>query len=228
MEVLQAPFKVQLEDVFKKMRINKSNERFATVISELLEKSRPIARPKAVYDIAYVDNKNGDTLEIARVKFTGRVLRMNLDKVGRVFPYVVTCGKEMDAMPVPADDLMQSFCFDAIKELAVQQARVHFQEYLVKTYALGQMSRMVPGAGAAEDWPITQQKQLFSLFGDVERLIGVKLTDTCLMIPIKSVSGIFFPTEISFESCQLCPREHCIGRRAAYDPELAKKYRQTA
>ena len=51
------------------------------------------------------------------------------------------------------------------------------------------------------------------------------LTDTFLMVPIKSVSGIFFPTEVSFESCQLCPRENCIGRRAPYDPALVKKYR---
>jgi hypothetical protein len=118
-----------------------------------------------------------------------------------------------------------SFCYDAIKELAVQQARAYMQEYLTKRFALGQMSRMAPGAGAAEDWPITQQKQLFSIFGDVEKHIGVRLTDTCLMVPIKSVSGILFPTEVSFEACQLCPREQCIGRRAPYDAALAKQYR---
>ncbi len=86
---------------------------------------------------------------------------------------------------------------------------------------------MAPGAGAGDDWPITQQKELFSLFGGrekVEELIGVRLTDSFLMVPIKSVSGIFFPTEIRFESCQICPREQCIGRRAAYDPEVVKKY----
>jgi hypothetical protein len=47
-----------------------------------------------------------------------------------------------------------------------------------------------------------------------------------LMIPVKSVSGIFFPTEIKFESCQLCPVARCTGRRAHYDPDLEKKYRE--
>ena len=83
---------------------------------------------------------------------------------------------------------------------------------------------MAPGSGAADVWPITQQKELFSIFGSVENLIGVRLTDTCLMIPIKSVSGIFFQTETTFETCQLCSRETCIGRRAPYDPDLVKKY----
>ncbi len=87
------------------------------------------------------------------------------------------------------------------------------------------MSRMAPGSGAADVWPITQQKELFSIFGNVEDLIGVKLTDKYLMIPIKSVSGIFFPTKCKFESCQLCPRERCVGRKAPYDPDLVKKYR---
>ena len=87
------------------------------------------------------------------------------------------------------------------------------------------MSRMAPGSGAADVWPIAQQKELFSIFGNVEDLIGVKLTDRYLMIPIKSVSGILFETETTFVTCQLCPREACIRRRAPYDPQLVEKYR---
>ena len=53
-----------------------------------------------------------------------------------------------------------------------------------------------------------------------ENAIGVCLTDSMLMVPNKSVSGIRFPTEAAFESCQLCPRQGCPGRRAVYDPDL--------
>ncbi len=78
--------------------------------------------------------------------------------------------------------------------------------------------------GSLEDWPITQQKQLFSIFGNVEDLIGVKLTDSFLMIPRKSVSGIYFPTEVMFYSCQLCQRKNCEERQAPYDKSLEDKY----
>jgi hypothetical protein len=74
--------------------------------------------------------------------------------------------------------------------------------------------------GSLQNWPITQQNELFSIFRNVEALIGVRLTQSCLMIPLKSVSGIYFPTQIKFESCQLCPREKCEGRRALYNLEL--------
>ena len=76
---------------------------------------------------------------------------------------------------------------------------------------------MDPGSGDADVWPIEQQKELFSVFGDVETLIGVRLTDSMLMIPTMSVSGIVFPTETEFASCQVCHRGGCPRRTAPFD-----------
>ena len=228
MEVLNGiPIELDLEAVIKRMRLRKRSDNILGNIREMLDIARPIAKPKAVFDVAYIENKNGDSMEIGGVEFKSRVLRINLDKVERVFPYVVTCGRELDEIDIPSTDFIKGYFLDQIKETAVVLARQYVEGYLKKRYALGQLSRMAPGAGAGDDWPITQQKELFSLFGGrekVEELIGVRLTDSFLMVPIKSVSGIFFPTEIRFESCQICPREQCIGRRAAYDPEVVKKY----
>jgi hypothetical protein len=81
---------------------------------------------------------------------------------------------------------------------------------------------MNPGSGDARLWPIGQQRPLFELLGDVEAAIGVRLTPSFLMVPNKSVSGILFPTEVRFESCQLCTRENCPRRRAPYSGELAE------
>lgn len=229
MEVLNdIPINLDTEAVLRRIRLRNKNESVIRHLEELVELARPIARPKAIYEVSYVENKNEDTLDIGGVRFTSRVLRVNLDKVERVFPYVITCGRELDEITFPSDEFIKSFYMDQIKETVLFLARKYVEDYLKENYALGQMSRMAPGAGSAEDWPIAQQEGLFSIFGGrekVEELIGVRLTDKCMMIPIKSVSGIFFPTEIRFEACQLCPREGCIGRRAPYDPELVKKYR---
>ena len=90
--------------------------------------------------------------------------------------------------------------------------------HLSTCYDLGRTATMAPGSLA--DWPIREQRPLFRILGDPLTAVGVELTDSFLMIPNKSVSGIRFPTEERFESCQLCPREGCPGRRAAYDPDL--------
>jgi len=229
MEILNnIPVELDLEAVLKRLRLRNRNESILKSVAEVLEMARPVARPKAVYEVCYVENKKEDSLDIGGINFTSRVLRANLDKVERVFPYVITCGRELEAIDIPASDFVKGYYMDQIKETALHLARAYVEEHLKKTFALGQVSRMAPGAGAADDWPIVQQEGLFALFGGrekVEELIGVRLTDSFLMVPIKSVSGIFFPTEVKFESCQICPREQCFGRRAPYNKEMADRYR---
>lgn len=83
---------------------------------------------------------------------------------------------------------------------------------------------MAPGSLA--DWPPTQQRELFSLLGDLEKAIGVHLTDSCLMVPNKFAAGVRFAVEESFESCELCGVGDCPRRRAPHDSELyERKYR---
>ncbi len=228
MEVLHdIPVNLELEALLKKLRMRNKSEGIKKSVREVIEIACPVARPKAVYEVSYVENKNGDSLEIGGVRFTSRVLRVNLDKVERVFPYVVTCGREVDEIELPPHDFIKSYYLDQTREAILALAREYLEDYLKKKYALGKISRMSPGAGSLNDWPLDQQKELFSIFGNVEELIGVRLTDKCLMLPVKSVSGVYFPTEVTFTSCQLCPRERCIGRKAAYAPEMVEKYRGT-
>jgi len=225
MEVLgNIPIDLEPGKVLRRLRLRERNEHIEETVRELLEIARPMARPKAVYAVCYVANRDEDSLDIGGASFTSRLLRVNLDRIGRVFPYVATCGRELDEIAVPSADFMKSYCLDVIKEMALRSAISYLENHLKTNYAVGQLSQMNPGS--LESWPITQQRALFPVLGDVEALIGVELTESCLMIPVKSVSGIFFPTEVRFESCRLCPREVCGGRRAPYDPELAGKYRK--
>ena len=227
MEVFNSiPVDLEPNKVLKFIRMRDSNQQVKRMVQELVEVTRSIAKPKVVYKVSYVDDKDDDTVTIDGVRFTSRVLRINLDHVERVFPYIATCGTELEEIVVPSSDVMKSFCFEEIKIMVLRSALNYLSNRLTEHYALGKMSRMSPGSGSLESWPVAQQKELFSLFGDVEELIGVRLTKSCVMVPLKSVSGIYFPTEITFESCQLCPREKCIGRITPYDPELAKKYRE--
>jgi len=40
------------------------------------------------------------------------------------------------------------------------------------------------------------------------------------MVPEMSVSGILFPTETGYASCQVCHREDCRLRKAPFDEEI--------
>ena len=224
MQVLDTiPLELDLAGVMKALGGAEGMENSAR---QMLELAAAVARPKAVYAERYVDGKDGDSVHIQGVTFTSSILSANLDQVDRVFPFVATCGAEVDELEAPSDDLLSSYCLDTVKLLILRSARTYLDRHLKTAYALGGVSTMSPGR--LENWPIAQQQPLFSLIGDVEGAIGVRLTESHLMIPLKSSSGLYFPTEITFESCRLCPRERCESRRADYDPALVEKYSQQA
>lgn len=193
-------------------------------LQDLAERAAAVARPKALYKICYVEKRGYDSVAIDGVTFASRVLRVNLDKVERAFPYVATCDTEVDEVVAGVDDFMVRFWLDTVKEMALTASRTYLTSHLKRRYALRQTSMMNPGWGARDLWPIEQQRALFLILDPVEDLVGVRLTDSFLMIPNKSVSGILFPTEFGFEACPLCPRDVCPSRRAPYDESLARSY----
>lgn len=189
-------------------------------LAELIEQARRMARPKAMYAEAFIDAKGAETVTVDGITFTSRMLRANLGPVERVFPFIATCGHEMDTADLPAGDFLVEFWWDAIKAVLLGCAIRHLSEHLKQRFALGKTASMSPGSGDVDVWPIEQQRELFSLLGDVKGQIGVELTESFLMKPNKTVSGICFATEVDFRTCQVCRRQGCPGRSAAFDPAL--------
>lgn len=194
------------------------------LVRNLVETAHTIARPKAVYKVLYIEGVDADEVCIDGVVFTSRVLSANLGKVGRVFAYIATCGREFDEVEIESDDLLTRYWLDTIKGMALQAAIEYLFSHLKDKYLLETISTMSPGEADRDVWPIEQQKLLFGLFGNTEELVGVTLTESMLMIPNKSVSGICFPSEISFKSCQVCRRKNCHARRAPFDKGLMESY----
>jgi hypothetical protein len=177
---------------------------------------------KAVYKVSYIDSKAEDSVVIDGVPFRSKVLRKHFDKVERVFPYVVTIGEGLDDMEKASGDPLEKYYLDLIGNAAVVNAREQIKKRLSTRFALQCLSYL--GPGQLKDWPLEEQSPLFSLLGDVESAVGVTLSESLLMIPRKSLSGIYFPTEIPFMACQLCPKENCPSRKARYDEKLAREY----
>ena len=211
------PFAIDVPHFVRKMRIEDRPEDMEH-FKELARQAQAIARPRAVYKRAYVDAKTENTVVVDGVTLTSRVLRVNLAEAHRVFPFMATCGAELDTWSNTIDDLLGQYWADAIKEAALRAAMSAVSEHIKQHHLPSRSAVMSPGS--LEDWPIQQQTELFAILGNTCEKVGVELTDSFLMVPIKSISGLRFPTEVNFESCQLCPRDLCPGRRAPYDPAL--------
>lgn len=218
------PLQFEFEQICRSLRIKEGSGHLGK-LKYLVAQAQDIGKPKGFYRAAFIESRTEDQVVIDGIVLTSRVLRVNLDRVHRVFPYVTTCGVELEEWSRSFDDMLQKYWADVIKEMALRTAIKYLHDHLIEHYHLVRMSRMNPGS--LPDWPLPEQRPLFDLLGQGPGSIGIHLADSFLMTPLKSVSGIWFPTEESFESCRLCPRENCPGRRAPYDQNLYdRKYRK--
>jgi hypothetical protein len=213
------PFKLDTPALLQRVHIHPGSED-AHEFEQLLDLAREAGKPKALYNEVYVELRGEDSVLLNGICFTSPMLRNNLTNIDRVFPYVATCGREMDRVTLTDGNILAVFWWDAIKESLLMTASQYLLEFLEHRYQLKKTASMNPGSGDVNVWPIEQQRELFALLGDVRAQIGVELTDSFLMIPNKTVSGILFPTERDFRTCQVCHRKNCQNRRAPFDQAL--------
>jgi hypothetical protein len=216
------PWKVNRSKLLDRLRIAPDSD-YAEHALEMAREAEVIGRPKAIYRLAFIEERGEDYITAEGVTFQSRVMSVNLAETNRLFAQVATCGRELHVWAESLEDMLYGYWADAIKEMALREAGRALNATLTEQYALGKTARMSPGS--LGDWPIREQKPLFQLLGDVEEAIGVYLTPSYLMIPNKSTSGIRFETTRDYVNCQLCPRQDCPGRRAPYEPDLyAQRY----
>ncbi len=214
------PIELSLEETLARLNIDErraeklqANMIFKTALS--------LIHPRAIYGQSSVTSRSKEKVSIGGVDFTSRILTRNLDGTDRVFPYIITIGEALEAEARASKKIAGQLLLDELGNSALDASVSYLQSHISQKQRLKTISHMSPGQ---LDWSISQQKQLFSIFDDVENLIGVRLTESLLMIPRKSVSGIMFPTEIPFISCQLCQRQNCSSRRVPYDEAVSKVY----
>jgi hypothetical protein len=224
---LDIPARLDIEIAIKRLQFGRGNSaRIEQITRELAEAALAVARPKGIYQISHARVISGNTVEIDGVRFTSKVLARLFGNQDEVIPFIVTIGKELDEMPVPPRDMLRQFSLDAIKTVILVGAVDYLTEYVKEKHGMARAALMNPGE--LQDWPISQQKPLFDLFGGAEGQIGVSLTPGGAMKPIKSRSGIIFRNETGFLTCLLCTQLKCPGRRAKYNPELVKEFLGTS
>jgi hypothetical protein len=227
--LVDIPLKIDTAAVIKRLKPRSGNERMEQMAArmekttaELAEKALGVARPKAIYRISHARVIDRGTVEIDGVRFTSRSLSKCLESQPAVYPLIATAGQELDELPTAPGDLMRQLTLDTIKMVILFSAVDYLTNYIKEKLSLNGTAILNPGE--FDDFPISQQKPLFALFGDAVKQIGVSLTSGGALKPTKSRSGIMFPNEAGFLSCRLCQMQRCPGRRAAYDPAEVEKY----
>lgn len=221
MEVIQNLI-TQIDPNAVRKALHLDRRRDEQLVQRLIAEAKTLIEPRAAFKLCYIDAKQQDAVTVEGLRLQSKVLRKNLDAVERLFPYVVSIGPALEQVSGRMSDPLEKYYLDVIGNIALAAVRRQLHDQLCAKYALKKVSFMSPGS--LPDWPLEAQSQLFQLLPDVEAAIGVRLSKSLLMIPTKSVSGVYFQTEVSFFNCQLCQRGNCPGRKARYDENRARDY----
>lgn len=197
--------------------------------------------PTAVYYEATVEDRFTEDLEthliVDSVHFQGKVLS-ELNDLYRVFPYIATCGEGMESEDLSSLDMLAPFWLDSLKTMALGTARLALANHLKERYKFKNINSVNPGSGNMDIWPIQQLSGIFELLKRQQNLqiketpvnvsldlvdtayrldaIGVTLTKSSVMLPNKTIAGMFFNSDHDYSSCIYCERDACPGRKAPF------------
>ena len=146
----------------------------------------------------------------------GKTIAKELKNASSVAFFICTVGEGISRRSqdlLRGDDPVLGYVFDLLGSMIVESAADQLQ-LEIKRIALFESlqitNRYSPGYCK---WSVADQHKLFSFFP--KNCCGIKLTESALMHPIKSVSGIIgIGADVSFReyTCNLCNQVGCIQR----------------
>jgi hypothetical protein len=198
----------------------KLTPRVSSLIDEYSTQSYHLIEPAYSYVIKNIEGVRKTCVYIeGSIVFESEVIAKLLKPCSKVALLIVTIGSRLEDMVGQLSRhkrLLQASVLDAIGSVAVESVADIVQEKIREEageqgYVISR--RFSPGYC---DWAIRQQTEVFRAMNGNKA--GVRLTESLLMVPQKSISGIIgMGTSQSkvdrYNPCHTCNKRNCIGRR---------------
>ena len=194
-------------------------EPVSDLIKEVAEELMPLGGVNAEYNVfnRLSSDTNNKSIEIEGVVFEVKpIIFSQIKKAQWAALFICTAGAEVglrSRRSMNEGDLLRGYVYDVIGSEVVENAADRMQEELrleVAVRGLKVTNRFSPGYCG---WDVAEQHKLFSFFPD--NYCGITLTESALMNPVKSVSGLIgIGREVRYApyQCHLCDDKNCIYR----------------
>ena len=192
----------------------------SSLIDEGIEDAYSLIQPFYFYQVMDIKRIRQPRIVLEDgLTVTSYVLSRVFSRCQHVAVFVASIGRELEegvAQLMNGGKILKATILDAIGSETVEKTVYHLQDR-VQEFANSEGTeitlRYSPGYC---DWDITQQRILFQAMDSVP--IGISLTEECLMIPRKSVSGIiglgnFKRRSVKLSPCRFCIKTDCQSRR---------------
>lgn len=190
---------------------------------DLLKRITPSLRPRFFFFITEgVLDTEKESLTIQDTTFyIGKTIARQLRSSEAFAFFAATAGNEFETLQhtlQQEDDMVKVYIADSLGSIIAEKAADCMETALatfIEEKGWKHTNRYSPGYCG---WHVSEQQKLFSLF-PVAAPCGIRLTDSSLMIPIKSVSGVIGigsgVRKLEY-TCGLCTYENCFRKRKRY------------
>jgi len=189
------------------------------LVEQYIEESLRISSPAGVFVLAEaLESSSAEEIAIPELVFdSGNIIHKLLKHSAYYAIFLVTAGPEPEILArslLKEGNYLEGYIADLVASTIVDLAADQLQEQvrvLADTLGMKISNRYSPGYCS---WNVEEQQKLFSLFP--ENCCGISLTDSSLMNPVKSISGIIgMGTDVAYRdyTCELCSMLNCQFRR---------------
>ena len=198
------------------------NPQFEKLLKEKIGICKENIEPKAIYDTFPIEKVEANSVYFK----SGNIFNSpNISKIltGSEIAviFIFTVGSKIDTIAKEADkngDTLSTIIMDAITTSMLDPLDEYVRNVIKKDIIKGKDWDLTCTYSPGQfKWTIKEQKEIFKMVDGNK--IGVKLNKSMLMIPFKSISGVYgFGPKDKIDKtrvpCDLCPhRQNCIGRR---------------
>jgi len=213
--------KISAKDVEKLAHIDSDMPSYSQYILDQIAYFNQISNVQGGYSIR-AGRATEESLWVEDVEFkVGAKVSRYYKGMTKAAVFVCTAGEEVTERVKELNtkgDLVEAYLVDVIGSVIVEKAMDVIQERMKSEMAVMRLkisNRYSPGYC---DWNVSEQKQLFSFLP--ENFCNITLSDSCLMHPTKTVSGIIAVGEkVHFHKhvCHACSSVNCLYRDTTRD-----------
>lgn len=223
MSISNEQFEVDVPQILNRIGYDDGNEpsaRIMSLVNDYIDNYQDLLSPSFVSTVKDIKSTNYNQVKIeGDIVLKSFKLARLLERCKKVAIFALTIGDSLEEMVeylARIGLVLKASVLDAIGSGAAE-TMAGFVEDKIKTEAetegLVISRRFSPGYC---DWKVSEQRMLFKVLRGLPH--SVTLTDSCLMVPQKSISGIIglgLPgNDIEkYNPCITCAKRECPGRR---------------
>jgi hypothetical protein len=207
-----------------------AHQRWLDLVDELAATLPRVMRPRVVYRIDRIRRLEARRLELdSDAVFNGAIGKF-LAHAELIATFVITIGSGVERLArkwLRDGKIMGGTIADALASEAAEATANRAQEE-IRAWALQRGYETTPRYSPGYCGMLVRQQRV--VFASLPaRAINVQLTPSCLMVPVKSVSGLIGlgPADKVHPQgypCEFCDHPHCMQRRVAFNADTGAQH----